>query len=116
MTPSKPMRGEIVGAFGCGMRWRGFARARWYSRCRSFDVTSTYRIVISGSAWPSNFMSAGKVTLERIISLAYVCLKLVWNDADGDASGSSHFVKAVTQLADQGLLAMGTCQQPAVGR
>jgi hypothetical protein len=51
-----------------------FSRARWYSRCRSFDVTSTYRIVISGSAWPSNFINAGKVTLERIISLAYVCL------------------------------------------
>jgi hypothetical protein len=32
------------------------------------------RIVISGSAWPSNFINAGKVTLGLIISLAYVCL------------------------------------------
>ena len=57
--------------------WGQMTRLRagqWYSRCKSFDVTWTYRIVISGSAWPSNFISAGKVTLERIISLAYVCL------------------------------------------
>jgi hypothetical protein len=72
MTPSRPVRDEIVGAFGCGIICRGFSRARCYSRCRSFDVTSTYRIVISGSAWPSNFINAGEVTLERIISLAYV--------------------------------------------
>src|SRR6476660_5797553 len=73
MTPSRPVRGEIVGDLGCGIRCRGFSRARWYSRCRSFDVMSTYRIVISGSAWPSNFINAGKVTLERIISLADLC-------------------------------------------
>ena len=107
MTPSKPVRGEMVGAFGCGDRCRGFARARWYSRCKSFDVTSTYRIVISGSAWPSNFISAGKVTLERIISLACGS-KLVWNDAGGYPGGSSHFVEAVPQLTNQGLLAMWT--------
>src|ERR1035437_3760170 len=40
-TPSKPARGEIVGAFGCGARWRGCERARWNSRCRSFEATST---------------------------------------------------------------------------
>ena len=108
MTPSNPVRGEIIGAFGCGERCRGFARARWYSRCKSFDVTSTYRIVISGSAWPSSFINAGKVTLERIISLAYVVSKLVWNDAAGYAGGSSHFVEAVPQLTNQGLLAMWT--------
>src|SRR2546422_1490911 len=70
MTPSKPIRGEIVGAFGCGVRCRGFECARWNSRCRSFEVTSMYRIVISGSVWPSNFMTAGRVTLARTISLA----------------------------------------------
>ena len=59
MTPSKPVRGGMVDAFGGGHRCRGFSRARWYSRCRSFDMTSTYRIVISGSAWPSNFISGG---------------------------------------------------------
>ena len=32
--------------------------------------TSMYRIVISGSVWPSNFMTAGRVTLARTISLA----------------------------------------------
>ena len=75
MTPSRPIRGEIVGAFGCGVICRGFEWARWYSRCKSVDVTSTYRIVISGSAWPSNFISAGKVTLERIISVSYTHLR-----------------------------------------
>jgi hypothetical protein len=42
--------------------------------------------------------------------------KLVWNDAGGYAGGSSHFVEAVPELTDQGLLAIWTRQQPAIGR
>jgi len=34
--------------------------------------------------------------------------KLVWNDAGGYPSGSRHFVEAIPQLTNQGLLAMGT--------
>jgi hypothetical protein len=30
-------------------------------RCRSLDVMSTYRIVTSGSAWPSNFSNAARL-------------------------------------------------------
>ena len=36
-------------AFGCGARCRGCERAKRNSRCRSFEVTSMYRIVIPGS-------------------------------------------------------------------
>ena len=34
--------------------------------------------------------------------------KLVWNDAGGYAGGSRHFVEAVPELTDQGLLAIWT--------
>ena len=42
--------------------------------------------------------------------------KLVGNDAGGYADGSGNFLQVGPQLFDQGLLAVGTRQQPTVKR
>jgi hypothetical protein len=72
--PSRPARGEIAGAFGCGTRCRGRERARRNSRCKSSPATWTYFMLISALTWPRSVIKAGKLTPARTISVAYVCL------------------------------------------
>ena len=61
-------------------------------------------------------MSAGKLTPERTISLAYVCLSWCGTMRVGIPAAATDFGEVGAQLSDQGLLAVGTGQQPAIGR
>src|ERR1700693_1905795 len=114
--PSKPARGESVGAFRL---WGQMSRLRTGQTEFALEVVPGNVDVRHRHPWmfvTEKFHERGYGEARTNHLTCIGVSELVRNDAGGDAGRRTDFVQVVAQLADQGGLAVGTGEQVAVGR
>ena len=73
-------------------------------------------MVISEVRCPSNFITAGKLTPARSISVPKECRNWVRDNALGDPDSGDQVSPEIAELADEGVAATGASQEKAIGR
>ena len=72
-------------------------------------------MVMSGEAWPSNFIRAGKLTPARSISDGIGMAKLVRDDACGEAERMADLMQVIAELTNERFFGARRAREPSIG-